>query len=73
MTGGSWTPILLEGSVVGAALRTRDKTRPVFVSPGHRCDPESAIKVVLSVSQTRLPEPLKRAHQTADKMHKLLG
>ncbi len=70
---GSWTPITLEGSVVGAALRTRERTRPVFVSPGHLCDLESALEVVLSVSQTRLPEPLKRAHQTADKMHRLLG
>lgn len=70
---GAWTPIRLEGSVLGAALRTRANARPVFVSPGHLCDLESALKVVLDVSRTRLPEPLRRAHQTAGKMHRLLG
>lgn len=70
---GAWTPITMEGSVLGACLRTRDQKKPVFVSPGHLCDLESAIQVVLSVCQTRLPEPLKRAHQTAGKMHRLLG
>lgn len=70
---GDWTPIRLGGELRGACLRTRPRTRPVYVSPGHRCDLESAMQVVLSVSQSRLPEPLKRAHQTAGKMHRLLG
>ncbi len=70
---GEWTPIELEGEVRGAALRTRAGGRPVFVSPGHRSDLDTALKLVLEMSRHRLPEPLRRAHQTAGKMHRLLG
>lgn len=68
---GSWTPVQWKGRWVGATLRTRTGVRPVWVSPGHRCDLESAIRIVLSVSRTRIPEPLRRAHAAAGAMARL--
>ena len=60
---GSWTPLTgNQGEVIGAAVRTKDKTNPVFVSAGHKIDLSSAIHYVLACSQGyRIPEPTRRA------------
>jgi deoxyribonuclease V len=48
--------------IVGAVLRTKDNTRPLFVSPGHRIDLKNAIEIVLACTRKyRIPEPLRRA------------
>jgi len=49
----------------GALLVTRDQTNPVCVSPGHRVDLDSAIQLVLTLSKTRIPEPIRLADQLA--------
>jgi deoxyribonuclease V len=60
---GWCSDLLFEGRTVGAAVRTRDGVRPVYVSPGHRIDLESAIDLVLATStRFRLPEPVRLAH-----------
>jgi deoxyribonuclease V len=47
---------------VGAVLRTRDKVRPIFVSPGHRIDLEGALRIVKEcLGRYRVPEPLRCA------------
>jgi deoxyribonuclease V len=52
------------GQVVGAALRTRDGVKPVYVSPGHRADLASSIDLVLATTRRyRIPEPVRLAHQ----------
>jgi deoxyribonuclease V len=63
---GSWAPLLDKGEVVGAALRSRAGTNPVFVSPGHLIDLASALDLVLRCSpRFRLPEPIRLAHDAA--------
>jgi len=60
---GGWSPILLDGTVIGAALRTRSYVRPVYVSPGHLSDLPTAVALVLACSPLyRLPEPIRKAH-----------
>lgn len=60
---GDFKPILYKGKMVGVVLRTRDNTRPIFVSPGHKVSFESSIDIVLkSITKYRLPEPLRYAH-----------
>ena len=60
---GQWTFLSVEGRRVGAALRTRDGVKPVFVSPGHKMDVQSAVEVILSTTRGfRLPEPIRMAH-----------
>jgi deoxyribonuclease V len=48
---------------IGAALCTKTKINPVFVSPGHKCDLESAISLLLRCDGGwKIPEPTRRAH-----------
>lgn len=63
---GAWVPLLDEGEVIGAALRTRARVRSVFVSSGHRIALATAIEYVLGCSpRYRLPEPIRRADRLA--------
>jgi deoxyribonuclease V len=63
---GAWAALLDKGEVVGAALRTRAGTNPIFVSPGHLVDLPSAIEIVVRLSpRFRLPEPIRLAHKAA--------
>lgn len=60
---GDAAPLTLEGETVGAVLRTREGVKPVFVSPGHRADLPTSVRLVLSLcSRYRLPDPARRAH-----------
>ena len=63
---GAWTELVDRGEVVGAAVRSRDRVSPVYVSVGHRVDLPTAIQWVLACCRGyRLPEPTRRAHQAA--------
>lgn len=63
---GAWQSLITLGEVVGAALRTRQGVKPVYVSVGHRLSLETAIELVMRcTSKYRLPEPTRRAHHLA--------
>ena len=60
---GSTAELTDGGEVIGAAVRTRDGVRPLYVSPGHRMDLRSAVSFTLAACRGfRLPEPTRRAH-----------
>jgi deoxyribonuclease V len=66
---GSYELIQKEGQEVGVVLRTKDRTKPVFVSPGHRIDLLTSIRLILESCQGfRIPEPLRRAHHFSRQM-----
>lgn len=59
---GDYTPLLFREKTIGAALRTRPKVKPIFVSPGHRIDIDGSIRIVLNCTQKyKLPEPIRKA------------
>lgn len=63
---GAWTPLLDKNETIGAALRTRAGTQPIFVSVGHRVSLSSAIDLVLACTpHYRLPETTRQAHHFA--------
>jgi len=63
---GSYTEIIDGGETIGAALRTKSGTKPIFVSIGHKIDLQSAIRWVLECCRDyRLPEPTRLAHLAA--------
>jgi deoxyribonuclease V len=51
---------------IGLVLRTRNNTKPLFVSPGHLTDIDDCRAYVLSTTvKYRIPEPIRFAHKTA--------
>ncbi len=61
---GSQTELRHDGRRVGTVLRTRDNIKPLFVSPGHLCNHDSAVRLTLAAAtRYRLPEPTRLAHQ----------
>lgn len=55
-----------EGEVIGAVLRTRPDSKPVYVSVGHKLSLETALRITLDTTRDhRLPEPLRAAHRLA--------
>lgn len=66
---GNYTDLILDDQVVGAALRTKKKVKPVFISPGHKIGMRRAIEVALSCCRGyRLPEPVRRAHLAVNRI-----
>lgn len=65
---GSTAPLLAGDEVVGMALRTRERVKPVYISIGHRIDLDSAVRVTLAcVRGNRLPEPTRLADKLASR------
>ncbi len=62
---GDRSPLIAgDGEMLGYALRTKARTRPVFISPGHRVSIETAVNLVMAcVRGYRLPEPTRLADQ----------
>jgi deoxyribonuclease V len=68
---GNWTELIDKGEVVGAALRTKTKVQPIFVSPGHLIDLEGAIRLTLLCDGGyRQPEPTRRAHHLVNALRR---
>lgn len=60
---GEWSPMADKGEVIGAALRTKDRVSPVYISPGHLIDLETSIQLALACNGGyRVPEPTRQAH-----------
>lgn len=63
---GAWQPLHQRGEVIGAALRTRPATKPLYISSGHRISLQSAIDLVMRcTTRYRLPETTRWAHRLA--------
>src|SRR4051794_33821714 len=68
---GDRSPLVHKGDVVGSVLRTRSRVAPVFVSPGHRCDLEGAVNLVLATTtRFRLPIPTRMAHEFVNEVRR---
>ncbi|MEQ8672836.1 MAG: endonuclease V [Aggregatilineales bacterium] len=66
LEAGSYTALTDKGEQLGVVLRTRTNVKPVYISPGHLCDIESATRFVLATtSRYRLPHPIRLAHNAA--------
>jgi deoxyribonuclease V len=61
---GSFSLLQDRDEIIGAVLRTRDNVKPLFVSVGHKCLLQDAIRITIAcTSKYRLPEPTRLAHQ----------
>ena len=60
---GSHSLMEHKGEIIGAAVRTKDRVSPVYVSAGHLIDLPAAISLALRcVKGYRVPEPTRQAH-----------
>jgi deoxyribonuclease V len=60
-------------NIIGAVVRTKSNTRPVFVSIGHKIDLQTSIKFILECRRGyRIPEPTRIAHNLVSKSIKIL-
>ena len=51
------------GQVIGSVMRTKPRTNPLFVSPGHKVSVSSATRIIADCLRGyRLPEPTRQAH-----------
>ena len=49
--------------IIGQVVRTKNKVKPVYVSPGHRIDMASSVRLTLDMCRGyRLPESTRQAH-----------
>ncbi|MEO8893590.1 MAG: deoxyribonuclease V [Coleofasciculaceae cyanobacterium] len=63
---GSWQPLIDQGEIIGAVLRSRTAVKPLYVSIGHRISLPTAINYVLQcTTQYRLPETTRWADHLA--------
>jgi deoxyribonuclease V len=69
---GAYAPLYgARGRCLGAVLRTKTRTRPVFVSIGHHMDLTQAIAVLLHCDRGyRIPEPTRLADQYVGAMRR---
>ena len=66
---GNWSPMLYKGETIGAAVRTKNKVQPVYASPGHLMDLQTAIDLVLQCDGGyRIPEATRQAHLLVNQM-----
>jgi len=68
LTKGSWSELTDKETKIGTVLRSKNKVRPLFISPGHKIGQEKAVELVLQcLTKYRLPEPTR----IADKISKI--
>jgi deoxyribonuclease V len=70
---GSWQPLVdpKNDETIGAALRTKTRVQPIYVSPGHLIDLKGAIELTLRAEGGyRQPEPTRRAHHLVNALRR---
>lgn len=66
---GAWSPLQDREEQIGAVVRTRSRVKPIFVSVGHKCTLEDAIRISLAcTTRYRIPEPTRLAHQAVSRL-----
>ncbi|WKN41771.1 deoxyribonuclease V [Tunicatimonas pelagia] len=57
--------------IIGVALRSRENVNPIYISPGHLTNLESALSVVSAcLTRYRLPEVTRQAHQLVNQLRR---
>jgi deoxyribonuclease V len=68
---GAHSPLRDHDQIIGAVVRTRHNVKPLFISVGHKCRLEDAIRLTLAcATRYRLPEPTRLAHQAVSNFKK---
>jgi deoxyribonuclease V len=69
---GSWAPLIDNDETIAAVLRTRETTKPVYISQGHRISLESAVDFARAVIDGfRIPRPTREADHFVGEVKRL--
>jgi deoxyribonuclease V len=67
---GTWTDIVdpSNGEVIGSALKSKARSKPLIISPGHKVSVAQAREIIQnSLRGYRLPEETRKAHELVNK------
>lgn len=65
---GDRVSLVYQGKTIGTVLRSKDRVRPLIISPGHRVSIDHAADLVLAAcTRYRLPEPTRLADRLASR------
>lgn len=68
---GSASPIMDKEEQIGYAFRSKSRTAPVFVSPGHHMGLQNTLEVISQCTgKYRIPEPTRLAHELVNRFRK---
>lgn len=68
---GAYTPIVDKGEQIGYAFRSKNKTAPVYVSPGHLSGMKNSLDIIQQCTgKYRIPEPTRLAHELVNRFRK---
>lgn len=71
---GEWASLYDSAGEIGRVVRTRDKIKPLFISPGHKVSFDRAAQIVLECGRGyRLPEPTRQAHVESNRVRMRQG
>lgn len=69
-TRGQVSRVLINGRPLGYAYLPTAGGKPIYISPGHRVSPETAVGIIERLCKTRLPEPLRLADLTSRRLRR---
>ena len=68
---GSYSPIYDQQETIGYAFRSKAKTAPVYVSPGHKLGLHNSLSIIQQcVGKYRIPEPSRLAYELVNRFRK---
>lgn len=68
---GSYSQLMDDGEKIGIVLRSRTNVNPIFVSPGHRIDFETSIRITKqALGKYKLPETTRAAHRLVNELRR---
>lgn len=68
---GSWSELIYQDRQIGSVVRTRDRVKPVFVSPGFKITMHEAREWVLATAAGyRIPEPIRQSHLAVNRLRR---
>ncbi|HEU4496751.1 MAG TPA: endonuclease V [Flavobacterium sp.] len=67
----SYAPILHKHEDIGYAYRSKAKTAPVYISPGHLMGMQNSLETIRQCTgKYRIPEPTRLAHELVNRFRK---
>ncbi|MGK6352992.1 deoxyribonuclease V [Parapedobacter sp. DT-150] len=68
---GDHTPIMANAEQIGYAFRSKSKTAPVYISPGHLVGMQNCLHIMQQcVGKYRIPEPTRLAHELVNRFRR---